>query len=496
MNDDKINDIEAAGHLRNRMIFVYTALLIVVYVTTCAFLINVHNREMKDRTKKYTSDMSLQLHKGVSNFLEDIEKSGVAIFSDEDYISYYPTDNKEKSYEEIQQEQLITEKLLTIGLTENFCDLGIMYRNGDHTGKISDGTLDIFGENMFEKLYDMAEEKNGSAWLGDYDSNSSRMYFIKKINENAVMLTSFYTTEFDNIFEKNVASSAAMIYFTDSKGNLLYSSPNTNMEIGEKMPEELAELFPDNESVSVVDDNYIGAVVQGEQGWKIYCCIKTETAITASADTDTKIIAIGFISLVVFIFTGFLISSKYTSHGSGWRKMMRSSDYIDSVTGLYNGLGVEEEISDRIETCLMGSTYAFVLVKIKDFELIRKRLGSDYTDEALKKLSEQLTASFGAKDIIGINEESEFVIFADFSDFDLFKAHTSLKERCNSVCSEFKSFYMGEEQDQKLYMAMGVCVYPENGKTFDELYESASKALELSMKAEKDSCIFYDSMKK
>lgn len=496
MKEKKITDVEAARHLRNRMIFAYTALMLVVYVVTCVFFVNMHQEAIIDRTKKFTSDMCLQLHKGVRNYLESIEKAGVAIFSDEDYISYYPTGNDEKSYEEIRQEEIITDKLLTIGLTDNFCDQGIMYRNGDHTGKISDGTQDIFGEDMFEKLYAQAEKKNGSAWLINYEGDCSRVYFVKIVNENAVMLTSFYTTEFDNIFEKNIESSKAKIYFTDSNGTILYSSPNADEGIGEKMPEELTKLFPDNGNACVTSDNYIGAVTQGQRGWSVYCCIEKQSAFTSSVDNDTKMIAVGFIALAVFIVVGFVISSAYTSGGEGWRKKMRSSDYIDPVTGLFNGLGVEEEISDRIETCLMGSTYAFVLVKIKDFELINKRLGSDYTDDALKKLSDLLTASFRTKDIIGINEESEFVIFADFSDFDLFKAHNLLKERCNDVCAQFKDFYIGEEHDQKLYMSMGVCVYPDNGKTFDELYESASKALALSMKDEKDSCIFYDSMKK
>ena len=480
--------------LRNRLIAVYTILGIILLTAAGLLIIYGMNQSLETQIEKHMLSLASQSKKSVNTFLLRIEKSGTAIFENHEAIAYYPPESGAETIENIRTEQQLTDKMISLSLMENYCDFGIIYRNGDYVGKISDGTSDIFGSSMFETFYGYIEKNSDNGWIAEHNNQFSRLYHFKKINENALLLTSVYTTELDTVFQRTDSDDQNMICLIDSQ-NILYSSENVSGQIGDILPESMLFLSEENGDIIFSKDGLIGASAECSAGWKVICCVESTGIFDGKANAGTIILAFFSASVAILILSGFIASGKYTS-GSEKSKGIFGSEEIDTVTGLLNGMALEEEISDRIETCLPGSTYAFILIKIKDFDNIKTRLGCDYANEALKKTGDLISASFGSNDIIGINEHSEFTVFADFSDFDLFKAHNTLKARCDSLCTRFKGFFAGENQEHKLYAAIGVCVYPDSGKTFDELYECTAKALSLSLEAEKDSCIYYESMNK
>ncbi|WP_124100861.1 diguanylate cyclase [Ruminococcus sp. Marseille-P6503] len=481
--------------LRNRLIAVYTILGIILSAAAGSLIICNSNQSLEAQLENHTLSLASQYRKSMNSFLLRIEKAGTSIFEDDETIAYYPPENGVKTFEELQQEQQLTDKMISLSLMENYCDFGIIYRNGESAGKISDGTSDIFGPSMFEAFYGHIEKNSDSVWISEHNSRFSRLYYIKKINENALLLTSVYTTELDTVFQSADSESRDMIYLIDSSGNVIYSSENASEQIGDVLPENMSFLTENSESIIFSRDGLIGALAECSAGWKVISCAEADGIFNGKANAGAFILAFFSVSAVILIFSGYIASMKYTSEADK-NKGLFDSEEVDTVTGLLNGMALEEEISDRIETCLPGSTYAFILIRIKDFDEIKMRLGCDYANEALKKTGDLISASFGSDDIIGINEQDEFTVFADFSDFDLFKAHSTLKARCDSLCTSFKGFFAGENQEHKLYFAVGVCVYPDSGKTFDELYKCAAKALSLSLKAEKDSCVYYESINK
>ncbi len=481
--------------LRNRLIAVYTVLGILLLSAGAASIISAAKRLLDKQAESFTSSLTAQLKKSVDNYIVRIEKSSAAVFENEEDISYCPAENGEKSIEDIKKEEQLTNKLISFSLMENYCDFGIIYRNGGSAGRISDGTTDLFGSDIFETFCSYLDDGSDSKWIAENNSRFSRLYYIKKLNAGALLLTSVYTTELDTVFQKFGPDSDTVAYLTDKNGNILYSSDNAPEKTGEALPKDISGLIQDRENIVFSDRSLTGAATVCEPDWTVVTCVRSKGLFSGNSDLATLMITVFSAAAAVLISAGFIASGKFASETEKGKASYENEE-IDTVTGLLNGMSLEEEISDRIETCLMGSTYAFILIKIKDFEDIKLRLGCNYANDALRKMGDMISASFGAKDIVGINENSEFTVFADFSDFDLFKAHNSLKARCNSLCSSFKSFCAGGSQEHKLYAAMGVCVYPDSGKTFDELYENASAALELSLRADKDSCIFYEAMSK
>ena len=51
---------------------------------------------------------------------------------------------------------------------------------------------------------------------------------------------------------------------------------------------------------------------------------------------------------------------------------------------------------------------------------------------------------------------------------------------------------MGDYGDYKLDASMGVCIYPDSGRDYDELDSKAAKALASALAMEGDSLVFYE----
>ncbi len=496
VNKDSENT-EKIRRMRSSMMTAYIVLGMALYIISSAFLFTAYNTTLKKQAQSYTSVASMQTRKNIDRLMTDIEKTALMIYEDTDDVEFYPSADGSSEYDDLQREDEITDKMFSLSLMENYCDFGIVYSNGHSAGKITNGTLTYFGSDIFDKLYGVVSENGGELWTNDYKGEHlTRIYYLKMLNENAVLVTSVYNAEIASMITPLEDKDSLQIFITDENGDLIFSSSNTDTNVGDKLPDYVESAFGSSTNLSVAEKNCIGSAVECEDvEWNIYCCVSGNKHFKSDSQIEVWMLSIGIAAFIALVLVGYLSSAKYTDYGDKI-KNYKDTDSIDSITGLLSGLGVEEEISERIETCQLGSTYAFILLKFKEYSVIRERLGSDYTDSAVKKLGDLLSASLGENDIIGINEDGEFVAFAEFSDFDLFKAHNMLKERCNEICESFKEFYVGEEQDNKIYIAMGVCIYPDNGKNYEDLYENASQALDVSLRAEKDSCIFFDDLKK
>ena len=195
--------------------------------------------------------------------------------------------------------------------------------------------------------------------------------------------------------------------------------------------------------------------------------------------TETFILIIGLSMFVLTIVSGFIITAFYTAEHKTKRLI---EDTVDKETGLLTAFYFEEEVSDQIETALPGGTWAYTKAVIKDLDIIKERLGEDFVSGGVVKLAELLKEHFGSRSIIGISENREITLFTDFSDFDIFKAHEDLKLRHEECIRVFKKLLVGENEDYKLNVAVGACIYPDNGRDIDELDYKVRIALELPLK--------------
>lgn len=473
--------------MRNVLIFMYTILGLVLLGGVCFYFIRSNNTALNRQSISYTSGSASQAVRSIENFCYGFENAASVVYSEPGAAEFYP-ENDEPTVEEINKMNELTDRLGSAAYLLDYSDCGVIYSNGMVAGAVSDGLRDCFGTDEFGEALKLLDGRD-SVWVCFLDNEVPRACYIRRINEGAVFVGAFFTSSLGNVFDKMLANFELGIYVADENGDVIFAPEFSDVAVGDKLPENMVREL-DTPGTVVSSSRKSQCMMALDSGWKVYTVIYHADSASSNRKFTMFFLLIIFVSaLLVFIAGGAIVSAAYVSGG---RRPEISTEDVDELTGLISGYYCEEHISDVIETALVGSTWAFALVKIKDYELIRSRLGDDFADEAMRSLSQLLTTSFENDPVIGINDKSEFIIFCDFSDYDIFKAHDALHEQIKRVCEELDKLTVGgDEEGTKLGIATGVCVYPDDGSTFDELYYAASEALERSMENSSNVCVFY-----
>ena len=156
---------------------------------------------------------------------------------------------------------------------------------------------------------------------------------------------------------------------------------------------------------------------------------------------------------------------------------------VDENTGLFTAEYTENSIMDKMETCISGSTIAFVIVKITNLELIRLNYGDDIVAEAERKVAKMLEEDHKSGDVCGILSEGEFVMFTDHTDFDLVKAYSSVRSAIKELNDKLKDCCLDSDRGY-IKCAVGAAVYPESSDDYDELLDMAEKACDEAANSE------------
>lgn len=70
-------------------------------------------------------------------------------------------------------------------------------------GKLSSTTSGLFGsDNIYGKAESfITRESTGDGWETGVDGYYTRLYYVKRVNEDAILLTSIYTADLDALME-------------------------------------------------------------------------------------------------------------------------------------------------------------------------------------------------------------------------------------------------------------------------------------------------------
>ena len=170
----------------------------------------------------------------------------------------------------------------------------------------------------------------------------------------------------------------------------------------------------------------------------------------------------------------------------------------DSLTGLYNKGMTQNLIAEFIGTKTEYSqSGALFIIDVDNFKTVNDRLGHTFGDVVLCELSEKLRRVFRSaanavqadqrEDIIGRVGGDEFMVFVKGTG-----SSSILSAKAAQICKAFHNSYKANDGNEYWISAsIGIAIFPENGKTFDELYKSADIALYLSKNKGKNAFIFY-----
>ena len=234
------------------------------------------------------------------------------------------------------------------------------------------------------------------------------------------------------------------------------------------------------------------AVAITSLGWTVMVFMTTAATVILQHGIDTGAFTnpgVGIISLsllVLLLSIRHLYDKQLHLEMENSRKAYRLA-FEDPLTGLLNRRLLTNRIEEAIKKAERSSGgFAILFGDLDDFGALNKAVGHSKADEVLKKFGSHLKSIVRETDSIARFGGDEFVVLLDdcTSTEAVDRIADSIRAGCKSVSdSESLPFSMSA--------SLGVGIYPVDGKTPEELLESADKALGEAKSTGKDKTYFY-----
>ncbi len=162
---------------------------------------------------------------------------------------------------------------------------------------------------------------------------------------------------------------------------------------------------------------------------------------------------------------------------------------VDQLTGLYNKITTERLITSTIKNRRSkDGIYALFIIDADNFKSVNDNFGHLYGDIVLTQLADHLKTLFRSNDIIGRIGGDEFIVLLrDYSSLEL------IIKKAKGICSLFNKVYTEDSVSVEMSASVGISLFPDHGKSFNELYNNADIALYHVKSSGKNNYKIYDS---
>ena len=472
--------------IRNKMMLCYTLILLAVIFAVCTYGFLTLRSTAYSEISEQIDAFDIGFCSAVNYFTETAESDCTAVMRDETLMSYNPVSSEYADYEAAQIKNDVRDRLLEISAGKSYNDFLLVFSDSTSVGKISTGASELINEKGFDGIAELLGE-SADGWLFGLSEKYQKIYYIRIINDNELFILSLYSEILSSALSFDNADSDNIYLLADSSDRIILSN-SEDITSGEAIPKTYSDLFDYSDGDSVISDSYIGASLLTDCGWRVITLTETPALAKISPLTGSAIIGLTVIIIMLSLLTGFLACAKFTSADS----LGKTDEFTDPVTGTLNEYGLDESISELMETSIIGSTYAFILISIKDSKNVTQHLSQRYRNSIVKGMTSICKDYFSDKEsFIGRVNEDMTAVFANYSEFDIFKAHEKLKAGCEGLCRAFDGF-VAEGSDLRLDISIGVCIYPDHAESFDELMQKSELALDKANMTDNSSFVIYD----
>lgn len=161
----------------------------------------------------------------------------------------------------------------------------------------------------------------------------------------------------------------------------------------------------------------------------------------------------------------------------------------DSSTGLLNKKAVTDDIIETIkEANLSGSQKRMYLIifDIDDFKSVNDTYGHYFGDEVILSFAAELSKTIGERGITGRIGGDEFMtLLTDYEDFE------EVKSMLKAVRNRLKVKLSEKKKDYVFSVSIGICEFPKDASSYEELFKIADGALYIAKEKGKDRYIIY-----
>lgn len=159
----------------------------------------------------------------------------------------------------------------------------------------------------------------------------------------------------------------------------------------------------------------------------------------------------------------------------------------DALTGLGNRNALQQHLDLLIDEYQATSvSFALFFMDLDHFKDINDTMGHSWGDYLLQEVSERLLEQAGNGEIICRMGGDEFAILIPF-----FKDRNEVIAKAESIVSLIAEPYSVNGNNVRVSASLGICLYPQQGQSFDELLKHADSAMYHAKEKGKNTFQFY-----
>ncbi len=170
-------------------------------------------------------------------------------------------------------------------------------------------------------------------------------------------------------------------------------------------------------------------------------------------------------------------------------KELQEQANFDALTKLLNKRAMLECTSTIINNSNQSNIHALFFMDLDNFKYVNDNLGHSFGDFLLSELGKRLSESVRSQDLVGRVGGDEFVLFLR----DIPNESVLLGKAKMILSTISEDFYDGNQR-HNIHGSLGISVYPDHGKTYEELYHHADLALYQSKNQGKNTVTMYSDM--
>ena len=163
----------------------------------------------------------------------------------------------------------------------------------------------------------------------------------------------------------------------------------------------------------------------------------------------------------------------------------------DPLTGCLQKSAFETLVADYMYKYSKDKGILFI-VDLDNFKAVNDNLGHQFGDRVLRGVGQKLRALFRGNDFVGRIGGDEFmVMMIGTANLDL------AKRKASEILSALDTTYTGTAQNYHLSASIGIATYPQQGDTFQTLYNHADMALfDTKNRGKNGFVIYHDTLSK
>ena len=160
------------------------------------------------------------------------------------------------------------------------------------------------------------------------------------------------------------------------------------------------------------------------------------------------------------------------------QEKLKQKAEIDPLSGLLNKGAFTSYVSKLLSESKAGENlYAFYIIDLDNFKKVNDTMGHMVGDRVITDVAKKLLTVFSENDYVGRIGGDEFTAFLKLSGEGVHIGQKIITAKAEALCSIINEIYSDGKNEVNITASIGVAVYPNNGKTFNELYKSADGVL-------------------